>query len=257
MKFLVIVFKNAWFVIKNFFGWMLRFAKHPEKRPIELRYKKLRNLLFELGQRLNMKIYVTGLENVDPNEQYLFTPNHQSVFDPLIQIMILEQPLSFISKYEVKKMPFVCQAVQIIDGEFMKRDDLRQSLKVIKIVTKDLEEGNKSWTVFPEGTRSRLENFDIDEFKYGTFKLAINSKKPIIPVALSGTWRIFDNRVKMKYYPIQFSFLKPITYEEYKDMTSIELAKHVEALVKEEHKRLRNLEPKLIKELNPKIKKIM
>ena len=43
MKFLVIVFKNAWFVIKNFFGWMLRFAKHPEKRPIELRYKKLRN----------------------------------------------------------------------------------------------------------------------------------------------------------------------------------------------------------------------
>ena len=88
MKFLVIVFKNAWFVIKNFFGWMLRFAKHPEKRPIELRYKKLRNLLFELGQRLNMKIYVTGLENVDPNEQYLFTPNHQSVFDPLIQIMI-------------------------------------------------------------------------------------------------------------------------------------------------------------------------
>ena len=119
------------------------------------------------------------------------------------------------------------------------------------------EEGNKSWTVFPEGTRSRLENFDVDEFKYGTFKLAINSKKPIIPVALSGTWRIFDNRVKMKYYPIQFSFLKPITYEEYKDMTSIELAKHVEALVKEEHKRLRDLEPKLIKELNPKIKKIM
>ena len=35
MKFLVIVFKNAWFVIKNFFGWMLRFAKHPEKRPID------------------------------------------------------------------------------------------------------------------------------------------------------------------------------------------------------------------------------
>ena len=175
MKFLVIVFKNAWFVIKNFFGWMLRFAKHPEKRPIELRYKKLRNLLFELGQRLNMKIYVTGLENVDPNEQYLFTPNHQSVFDPLIQIMILEQPLSFISKYEAKKMPFVCQAIQIIDGEFMKRDDLRQSLKVIKRVTKDLEEGNKSWTVFPEGTRSRLENFDIDEFRKDYPDVANNS----------------------------------------------------------------------------------
>ncbi|MGN1344253.1 MAG: lysophospholipid acyltransferase family protein, partial [Traorella sp.] len=107
------------------------------------------------------------------------------------------------------------------------------------------------------GTRTRLDNFEVDDFKYGTFKIAMNSKKPIIPVALSGTWRIFNNKTKMKYYPIQFSFLKPITYEEYKDMTSMELAKYVEQLVREEHKRLRDLEPQLIKELNPKLKKVM
>ena len=61
----------------------------------------------------------------------------------------------------------------------------------------------------------------------------------------------------MKYYPIQFSFLKPIPYEEYKDMKTKDLAAYVENLVREEHKRLLANEPKLIKELNPKIKKII
>lgn len=257
MKLLLVILKNAWFVIKNYFGWIIRYSKKQSSYSIQHRYERLRNFLVEFGKRLNLKLYISGLDNIKDDENYFFTPNHQGILDPLLYIMAVEKTTSFVCKYEGRKIPFIKETMLSIDGEFMKRDDLRQSLKVIKNVSNDLAADVKSWLVFPEGTRTKNENFALNEFKYGTFKVALNSKKAIIPVAISGSWRIFSDKTRMKYYPIQFSFLKPIPYEVYKDMKTKDLAAYVENLVREEHQRLLANEPKLIKELNPKIKKII
>ena len=84
MKLLLVILKNAWFVIKNYFGWIIRYSKKQNSYSIQHRYERLRNFLVEFGKRLNLKLYVSGLENIKDDENYFFTPNHQGILDPLL-----------------------------------------------------------------------------------------------------------------------------------------------------------------------------
>ena len=66
------------------------------------------------------------------------------------------------------------------------------------------------------------------EFHSGTFKCALKAKCPIVPIALVDSFRVLDEK-GCKPVKVQIHYLKPINYEEYKGMKTVELA----ALVKE------------------------
>ncbi len=83
--------------------------------------------------------------------------------------------------------------------------------------------------VFPEGTRSE-EIGTLLEFKQGSFKVALKSKAPLVPMTI----------VKPKNYKeIKWPFKKritlvihkPLPFEEFKTMKSLELSKHVEKII--------------------------
>ena len=61
------------------------------------------------------------------------------------------------------------------------------------------------------------------EFHSGSFKCATRSKCPILPVALVDSYQILDQK-GCKPLAVQIHYLKTIPYEEYKDMTTVELA---------------------------------
>ncbi len=241
-------------ILKNYYGFIKKHGRHPEKYPFDVRYNKLRNLLINLTDKLGVHLYVNGSENIATDKKVFYAPNHQSAYDPLCCMALISQNTSFVAKAELKKVPYVNYAIKSIDGEFMDRDNLRESLKIMKRVTQSICDQEKSWLIFPEGTRTHDENHDMGEFKHGTFKIALNSKCDIVPVALWGLWRIFSKKDKMKNYPVQVSFLPAIPYEEYKDLNSTELAKLVENRVREEIENLKNKDFDLLKALNPKYK---
>ena len=89
----------------------------------------------------------------------------------------------------------------------------------------------QNFFVFPEGTRSRDAN-NILEFKGGTFKIATKAKAPIVPVALIDCYKVFDNNTIRKT-TAQIHYLKPIYYEEYKDMHTNDIAKLVHDQIEE------------------------
>lgn len=241
-------------ILHDYYGFIKKHAKHPEKYPLDERYGKLRNLLIRLTKKLGVTMYVNGEENILKNEAVFYAPNHQSAYDPLCCISLIENSTSFVSKIELNKTPYVSTAIRSIDGKFMDRNDLRGSLKVMKEVTESLANNEKNWMIFPEGTRTHAEDHEMGEFKHGTFKIALNSNRTIVPVAVWGLWRIFSKKDKMKKYPVQITFLNPIRYEEYKNMNSAELAKMVEDRVREETHRQREKDFELLKQLNPKYK---
>ena len=105
------------------------------------------------------------------------------------------------------------------------RENIRQSLKVIAAVTEEVKKG-RNYVIFPEGTRSKNGN-TVGEFKGGSFKAAINAKAPIIPVALIDCFKPFDTNT-IKKVKVQVHFLKPMYYEDYKDMKSTEIAAFVQ-----------------------------
>ena len=121
--------------------------------------------------------------------------------------------------------------IAVIDqAQAMDRNDIRGSVKIIRQVTKELKEG-RTYFIFPEGTRSREGN-KMGEFKGGTFKTAVEAKKPIVPVACIDCYKPFDANTIAKV-TAQVHYLKPIYPEEYAEMSTVDIAKLVQSRIQE------------------------
>ena len=107
---------------------------------------------------------------------------------------------------------------------------MRQAMKVIIDVSKEVEKG-RNYLIFPEGTRSKNGN-KIGTFKGGSFKAATKAKCPIVPVALINSFVPFD-RNTIRPVTVQVHFLKPLEYEDYKEMKTTEIAALVEKQIQE------------------------
>ncbi len=239
-------------MLTSYLLWMIRYSRHPQKYPLEKRYKKVTRVCKHVFRQLNCDMYVTGLENV-PNETCCFFPNHQSAFDALAIIVTLKQPTSFVCKKEIYKYFLLGRAARCIEAEFMDRDDLRQSLKLMMRVKDDLIAKNKNWVIFPEGTRNKEVIAPILDFHHGSFKPAMSAKVPIVPVAIYGSFRALKTKPEFKRYPIQISFLKPIMPEEYEGKSTQEIATLVQKRVQAEIMfKLRPLDHELMSKQNNK-----
>ena len=72
----------------------------------------------------------------------------------------------------------------------------------------------------------------VQTFKGGSFKSAMRAKAPIVPVALIDSYVPFD-RNTIRKTTVQVHYLKPMYYEEYKDMKSTEIAAEVQHRIEE------------------------
>ena len=118
--------------------------------------------------------------------------------------------------------------LNMIDALAIDRENIRASVKVIRQASKEMKSGI-SYVIFPEGTRCRQKNKML-EFKGGTFKSVMDAQKPIVPVALIDCYKVFDNN-SIEKVDAQIHYLKPIFYDEYKDMNSTQVAHMVQSRV--------------------------
>ena len=70
------------------------------------------------------------------------------------------------------------------------------------------------------------------EFKGGSFKSAMNARCPIVPVALIDSFKAFDTK-SIKKLTVQIHYMKPLYYEDYKGMKSVEIAELVHDRIQE------------------------
>ena len=160
----------------------------------------------------------------------MFYPNHQGLYDVLAIVDACPTPFSVVAKKEVGNVPFLKQVFTCMKAYIMDREDIRQSMQVILDVTKEVKTG-RNYLIFAEGTRSKNGNHPL-EFKGGSFKAATKARCPIVPVALIDTYKSFDTG-SIEPLTVQVHFLKPMYYEEYKDMKTTEIASEVKRRVEE------------------------
>ena len=72
----------------------------------------------------------------------------------------------------------------------------------------------------------------LQDFKAGVFKCAMDAKVPVIPVALIDSYKAMDGN-SLRKVTTQVHYLKPIPYEEYKDMKKTELAELTKSRIQE------------------------
>lgn len=201
-------------------------ASHVDKYTEEEHYKMLKFITNRANKGGNVKIDVHGLENIPKENGFMFFPNHQGLYDVLAIVDVCPAPFSVVAKKEVADVQFLKQVFACMRAYMLDRNDVRQAMQVIIDVTKEVQKG-RNYLIFPEGTRSRNGN-QVGEFKGGSFKSAVKAKCPVIPVALIDSFKPFDTNSTAPV-TVQVHFLEPISYDEYKDMKTTEIA----AIVKE------------------------
>lgn len=210
---------------------ILLYARRNDKHSEEERYALLKKITLGANRGGRVKIHAQGMENLPEKNGFIFYPNHQGLYDVLAVIESCPRPFAVVMKKEVQNIPFLKQVFAIMRAKAIDREDVRQGMQVILDVVKEVKEG-RNYLIFAEGTRSKVENVPQD-FKGGSFKAAIKAKCPIVPVAIIDAFKPFD-RKSVEPVTVQVSYLKPILYEEYKDMKSNELAALVRGRIAEE-----------------------
>ena len=201
-------------------------AKHTDTVPEIERWRHIQFILKKAIKGGNVDLTLTGLENIPTDEPFMMYANHQGMFDVLAIAATCDVPLGAVLKKELYNVPFLHQIALCTKSYAMDREDVRQSLTVIQNVTEEVK-GGRNYLIFPEGTRSKTGN-DMLEFHGGSFRCATKSKCTVLPVALVDSFKVLDQKGS-KPVSMQLHYLKPIPYEEYKDLKPAELA----ALVKE------------------------
>ena len=223
-RILMMVLRNLYMVP---YGWirLCYRAAHVDKYTEEDMYAFLRWIDLHANRGGRVHIDVHGRENIPDRDGVMFFPNHQGLYDVLAIIEASPRPFSVVAKKEIAKIPFLKQIFACMKAFMLDREDVRQAMQVIINVTKEVQKG-RNYLIFAEGTRSKNGN-RVGSFKGGSFKAATKARCPIVPVALIDSFKPFDTNT-IRPVTVQVHFLKPLEYEEYKDMKTTEIAALVE-----------------------------
>lgn len=224
-RIIMMVFRNL-FLVPYMWIRLCYHASHVDKYKEEQHYELLKYITHRANKGGNVTIDAYGVENIPDENGFMFFPNHQGLYDVLAILDVCPKPFSVVAKKEIANIQFLKQVFACMKAYMIDRDDIKQSLQVIINVTNEVKKG-RNYLIFPEGTRSKNGN-ELLEFKGGSFKAATKAKCPIIPVALIDSFKPFDTNT-ISQVTVQVHFLKPLYYEDYKDMNTKEIA----ALVRE------------------------
>ena len=227
----MIVMKNI-HRVPGLYGKLCHYAKNTDKYPEEEKWAHIQKILKIAVATGNIDLQVHGVENIPAygSGGFLMYGNHQGLFDVVAIAATCDTPLGAVLKKELVDVPLLKQ-IRICTNSFgMDREDVRQSLTVIQNVTKEVQAG-RNYLIFPEGTRSKNGNV-MGEFHGGSFRCAIKAKCPVIPIAFVDSFKVLDQKGSGPV-SVQIHYLKPIPYEEYKDMKTVDLAALVKSRIQE------------------------
>lgn len=130
------------------------------------------------------RVHITGLENLDPRETYLFIANHQSNLDPPIIFACLGRDIGALAKKELKRVPVLGQGMPLAHIIPVDRSNHERAIASTRLGAAALSAG-QDLMAFPEGTRS--VDGRLKPFKKGVFFMAIEAGVALAPVVINDT----------------------------------------------------------------------
>jgi len=179
---------------------------------------------------------INGREHIRRGQTYVIISNHQSMLDIPVLYGLFSH-YKWVSKKENFSIPIIGWLMRLNNYVELDRSSKKSYLNTMDHVKKHLGMGN-SVMMFPEGTRGPAGQ--LQQFKEGAFRMALDSKVGILPVLLDGTAGtfprgkiIFSGRIKIKVriYP-------EIPYEHFREKDSKQLMKETKDWMMEEYDRM-------------------
>ena len=195
-----------------------------EIKNFNVNYQWIRKVTTKVNKAGKVKIEASGIENLPQKDGFVLFPNHQGLYDTLAFFESCPRTLAFVIKKEAANIILLKQVIKATGSLVMDRENIRQSMEIINIMAEEVKKG-RNFVIFPEGTRSKLGNKLLD-FKPGSFKSAIKAKAPIVPCAIMNAYIPFDEN-HTDPVTVKLFYLKPMYYEEYRNMKTSEIAAEV------------------------------
>lgn len=223
-----------------FYTWITAPARYMNRRRVDdlEATKKGHAKNYMMAQRLargvlrviGAKVDVKGKENLLNQGTSVYMGTHKSYLDIVVMIALIDEPLVFIGKAEVDKLPFIRTWFHALGGLAIEREDIRQSFKVILVAIEKLKEGY-SVAIFPEGTRAKGR--EMGEFKAGSFKLATKANLPIIPMAIQDTFKLLEEKRRVQPSKVYMNIGKPIDIPNLTKEKKQTIAKDTQSYIKQ------------------------
>jgi 1-acyl-sn-glycerol-3-phosphate acyltransferase len=156
---------------------------------------------------LGCRMTVAGRENIPRKGGICFVSNHNGFIDILVLLAYAARPFGFIAKKELMLAPILNIWILMLGGQFIDRKNPRKALKTINAGVARIKSGG-AMIIFPEGHRSRGRG--ILPFHPGSFKLATQSEALIVPIAITGTYDIFEKNYRVNPGPVCITFCKTV-----------------------------------------------
>lgn len=129
-------------------------------------------------------------QTLDSHKSYMLVANHTSMADIMLMLATVRNPFVFVGKQELAKIPlfgfFYKRTCILVD-----RSCSKSRMAVFKKAQKRINHG-LSICIFPEGGVPD-ESIILDNFKDGSFRLAIDHQIPIVPITFG------DNKKRFSY----------------------------------------------------------
>jgi 1-acyl-sn-glycerol-3-phosphate acyltransferase len=149
-----------------------------------------------------------GLDRIDRQHRYILVANHHSYLDIPCIIAAIPQPIRFMAKVSLFKIPIFGWALGRAGFIPIDRKNRRTAVKSFDLAADRIRKGN-TIVIFPEEGRSRER--PMRPFQRGAFLLALKSEKTIVPIAVDGTYDVWPaTRWTVKGGPVTIRVGTPI-----------------------------------------------
>jgi 1-acyl-sn-glycerol-3-phosphate acyltransferase len=154
---------------------------------------------------------VENLELIDPKQRYILVANHYSYFDIPCIFAAIPQPIRFMAKASLFKIPIFGWAIGRAGFIPIDRKNRRTAVKSFDLAGERIRKGN-TIVIFPEEGRSRERK--MRPFQRGAFLLALRSELPIVPMSVNGTFDVMPaGATRVKAAPVTITLTPPIATE--------------------------------------------
>ena len=159
-----------------------------------------RSLVWAAG----IDLHVENVERVDPDKRYIIVANHYSYLDIPCLLAGIPQPIRFMAKASLFRIPVFGWALGRAGFIPIDRKNRRTAVKSFDQAVDRIRKGN-TIIIFPEEGRSRYR--EMKPFQRGAFLLAIRAQKTIVPIAIDSTfdiwpvgafWKLTPGRVTLR-----------------------------------------------------------
>lgn len=240
MRKIFYILASSWFWFELFFTSALLFpgavliwiATLPFDRRLYLLHQYSciwSNLVFFLNPL--WKVTVFGREKIKRGNAFMIVSNHQSGADILVLFKLMIH-FKWVSKWSLFWFPFIGWNMAMNRYIALKRGRKSSINRMVQRCKKALEEGS-SIMIFPEGTRSKDGN--VQPFKTGAFRIALETRVPILPIALCGTSRAIKKGGLLihRNHDMEVVIFDPIPYESLAGDDQKTLAAKVQRIISE------------------------